>query len=54
MTLWAKFATVFLCAAICALALGLLPRENNQRQTPRQPATPVLLKENKSAAWLLV
>lgn len=53
MSLWTKFASVFVCAAVCALSLTLLPHREAARKF-RQRATPVHLQEEQDAAWLLV
>jgi hypothetical protein len=53
MNIWAKCAILFLCAAICALSVTLIPRAE-QMQTPNQQTTPVKLREAKRSDWLLV
>jgi hypothetical protein len=53
MTFSAKFAIVFLCAAICALSLNLIPRAENARES-RHSTRPVLLRKSERALWLLV
>jgi len=48
-----KFAVVFVCAAICALSISLIPQAKKTAPT-RDSTTPVLLKEKKSTPGLLV
>ncbi|GEM_PF-5361774 len=49
----AKIAIVFLCAAICALSVSLIPRRE-QTQPRRDQTTPVKLHEPQRVEWLLV
>jgi lipopolysaccharide export LptBFGC system permease protein LptF len=53
MNFWAKITIVFLCAAICALSVSLIPRAE-QRQPRSIETTPVLLRDSNLARWLLV
>jgi hypothetical protein len=53
MSIWTKLAVVFICAAICALALTVLPREKAVRKTS-PPAAPVMLRDRDAPRWLLV
>lgn len=53
MNFWSKFAIVFLCAAICALSVTLIPR-TERTQDPQEQTTPVKLREAQRAAGLLV
>jgi hypothetical protein len=53
MSLLAKFATVFLCAAICGLSVSLIPSPEQSKQRHNQ-TTPVLLRESQRVHWLLV
>jgi hypothetical protein len=54
MTFSAKFAIVFLCAAVCALSVSLIPRERNGPNDQPRPGLPVILREKQTATWLLV
>lgn len=53
MNIWAKLAIVFLCAAICALSVTLIPRAG-QAPPSHEQSTPVKLRDAKRGDWLLV
>ena len=53
MNISTKFAIVFLCAAICALSVTLIPRHESAHQPPNE-TTPVKLRDAQRAHWLLV
>jgi hypothetical protein len=53
MSVWTKFATIFVCLVICALSLSLIPRAQKTRERVNR-STPVLLRDSQPVHWLLV
>jgi hypothetical protein len=53
MNIWAKLAIVFLCAAICALSVTVIPGAQSKLR-PANQTTPVNLPKADRSDWLLV